>query len=72
VPDDPAGVGYAGRETFNFVATGEARGFATTTTTHVRVRETDGSFLAIREVAHLTVSSAGLVVAFDRPTLTCS
>jgi hypothetical protein len=72
VPDDPAGVTYSGRETFNFVQTGGGSGFTTTTTTHVHVRGTDGSSLAIREVAHLTVSRGDVVIAFDRPTLTCS
>jgi hypothetical protein len=72
VPDDPDGVRYAGHETFNFAATGGGATLATTLTTYVRVRGTDGSFFTLREIAHLTVSRGDVVVAFDRPTLGCS
>jgi hypothetical protein len=72
VPDDPDGVAYTGHETFNFAASGEGHTFTTTLTTHVRVRGTDGSFITVREVAHLTVAREDVVVAFDRPMLVCS
>jgi hypothetical protein len=40
--------------------------FATTFTTHLRVRGTDGSFVTFREVAHLTITATGVTVGFDR------
>lgn len=72
LPDDPNGVRYSGRETSNFSATGGGATFTTTFTTHLRVRGTDGSFVTFREVAHLTATATGVIVAFDRPTLICS
>jgi hypothetical protein len=72
VPDDPNGVRYEGHETFAFSENGTGRAFTTTITTTVRVRGTDGSFVTIREVAHLTVTASVVVVAFDRPTFLCS
>jgi hypothetical protein len=71
-PDDPGQVAYQGHETFAFSATETSRSFVTTSTNHVRVRGTDGSFLTVREVAHLTVSASGVTADFDRPTLECS
>lgn len=71
LPDDPSGVRYVGHETFAFSEEGTGGAFATTMTTIVRVRGTDGSFLTFREVAHLTVTFAGATAAFDRPTLIC-
>ena len=72
VPDDPNGVSYSGRETSNLSATGSGDTFTTTFTTHLRVRGSDGSFVTFREVVHLTVTTAGATVAFDRPTMACS
>ncbi len=72
LPDDPNGVRYEGHETFAVSANGTGGAFTTTMTTTVRVRATDGSFITIREVAHLTVTASGVVVAFDRPTFLCS
>ena len=46
--------------------------FTTTMTTHLRLHGTYGSFITIREVAHLTVSAGDVRVAFDRPTFSCS
>jgi hypothetical protein len=37
-----------------------------------RVKGTDGTFLTIREVAHLTVNPTQVAVSFDKPTLICS
>jgi len=37
-----------------------------------RVKGTNGTFLAFREVAHLTVTATGVGVSFNRPTLLCS
>jgi hypothetical protein len=71
-PDDPRGVRYDGHETFNFSATGGLQGFATTTTNHLRVRGSDGSFVTFRQIARVTVTSSGVVTDFDRPTLLCS
>jgi hypothetical protein len=71
-PDDPAGVTYAGHETFALSEIGTSRIFVTTTTNHVRVRGTDNTFVTVREVVHLTVSPSGVTAAFDRPTFACS
>jgi hypothetical protein len=71
-PDDPAQVAYAGHETFAFSESDNSHNFVTTTATHVRVKGTDGTFVTVGEVAHLTVSPNGVAVAFDRPTLICS
>lgn len=71
-PDDPAEVAYAGHETFAFSETGTSRIFVTTSTNHVRVRGTDGTFITLREVVHLTVSPSGVTAEFDRPTFVCS
>ena len=38
----------------------------------VRVKGTDGAFITVREVTHLTVSPTGVTATFDRPTLSCS
>jgi hypothetical protein len=72
LPDDPSGVVYTGHETFAFHATGGPDTFTTTLTNHVRVRGTDGSFVTLHEVAHTTVTPAGVSVDFDRATLSCS
>lgn len=72
LPDDPNGVRYDGHETFAFSENGTSGAFATTMTTTVRVRGTDGSFLTFREVAHVTITASGTTTAFDRPTLLCS
>lgn len=71
-PDDPKQVAYAGHETFAFSESSNSRNFVTTTTSHVRVKGTDGTFVTVREVAHLTVSPTGVTVSFDRPTFICS
>jgi hypothetical protein len=72
LPDDPDGVRYDGHETFSFSENSTRATFTTTTTTKIRVKGRDGSFLTFREVAHVTVTPAGVVTAFDRPTLLCS
>jgi hypothetical protein len=71
VPDG-GGVSYAGQETFNIAETGNGPTFTTTMTTHLHLHGTDGSFITIREVAHLTVSAGDVRVAFDRSTFSCS
>jgi hypothetical protein len=71
-PDDPLGITYAGHETFAVSETSTSRVFVTTLTNHVRVKGTDGTFLTLREVAHLTISLKGITAAFDRPELVCS
>jgi hypothetical protein len=71
-PDDPGEVAYEGHETFAFSESSNSRSFVTTTTSHVRVKGTDGTFVTISEVAHLAVSSTGVTVSFDRPTFICS
>lgn len=71
-PDDPKQVAYEGHETFAFSESSNSRNFVTTTTSHVRVKGTDGTFVTIGEVAHLTVNPTGVTVSFDRPTFICS
>jgi hypothetical protein len=71
-PDDPAQVAYEGHETFAFSESSNSRNFVTTTNSHVRVKGTDGTFVTVRETAHLTVTPTGVTVSFDKPTLTCS
>jgi hypothetical protein len=71
-PDDPEQVAYAGHETFALTESSQSRNFVTTTTSHVRVKGTDGTYVTVREVAHLTVSPTGVTVSFDRPTFICS
>jgi hypothetical protein len=71
-PDDPEQVAYAGHETFALSESSSSRNFVTTTTSHVRVKGTDGTFVTIGEVAHLTVNPTGVTVSFDRPTFICS
>jgi hypothetical protein len=71
-PDDPEQVAYAGHETFAFTESSQSRNFVTTTTSHVRVKGTDGTYVTVREIAHLTVSPTGVTVSFDRPTFICS
>jgi hypothetical protein len=71
-PDDPGQVAYQGHETFAFNETTTSRIFVTTSTNHVRVKGTDGTFITVRAVTHLTVSPSGITAAFDRPTFNCS
>jgi hypothetical protein len=71
-PDDPGQIAYRGRETFALSETTTSRLFVTTSTSRVRLKGTDGTILAIRAVAHLTVSPSGVTAVFDRPTFACS
>lgn len=71
-PDDPTQVAYEGHETFAFSENSNSRNFVTTTTSHLRVKGTDGTFVTIGEVAHLTVSPTGIAASFDKPTFICS
>jgi hypothetical protein len=71
-PDDPGQVGYTGHESFAFSETSTNRIFVTTSTNHVRVKGTDGTFISVREVTHLTVSPTGVTATFDMPTFSCS
>jgi hypothetical protein len=71
-PDDPGLAAYQGHETFAFSEISTTRVFVTTSTNHVRVKGSDGTFITVREVTHLTVSPTGVTATFDRPTLSCS
>ncbi len=71
-PDDPGQVAYQGHETFAFSETTTSRIFVTTLTNHVRAKGTDGTFVTVRAVTHLTVSPSGITAVFDRPTFACS
>jgi hypothetical protein len=71
-PDDPAEITYAGHETFAFSENSSSRTYVTTMATHLRIRGTDGTFLTIREVAHLTVTPTGIKAEFDKPVFACS
>ena len=71
-PNDPSQATYAGHETFVLSESSTDGSFTTTTTTHLRVKGTDGTFLTISEVAHLTVNPTSVAVSFDKPALICS
>ena len=71
-PDDPAEIAYAGHETFAFSENSTSRTYVTTMATHLRIKGTDGTFLTIREVAHLTVTPTGIKAEFDKPVFACS
>jgi hypothetical protein len=71
-PDDPGEITYAGHETFAFSENSSSRTYVTTMATHLRIRGTDGTFLTIREVAHLTVTPTGIKAEFDKPVFACS
>jgi hypothetical protein len=71
-PDNPGEIAYAGHETFAFSEISTSRTFVTTMATHLRVKGTDGTFLTIREVAHLTVTPTGVKAEFDKPVFACS
>jgi hypothetical protein len=71
-PDDPSQATYTGHETFALSESSSDRIITTTTTMHLRVKGTDGTFLTIREVAHLSVTPNAVAVSFDRATLVCS
>ena len=72
IPDDPLQVTYEGHETFALSETTTSRIFVTTSTTRVRVKGTDGTFVTISAVTHLTVSPSGITAVVDRPTFACS
>jgi hypothetical protein len=71
-PDDPGQIAYQGHETFAFNETATSRVFVITSSSHVRVKGIDGTFVTVREVSHLTVSPSGITAVFDRPTFACS
>jgi hypothetical protein len=71
-PDDLGEIAYAGHETFAFSEVDTSRTYLTTMATHLRIKGTDGTFLTIREVAHLTVSPTGIKTEFDKPVFACS
>ena len=71
-PDDPSQPSYEGHETYASADSGNGNRFVTTTTFHVRMKGTYGSFLDLREVGHLTVTQNGVSASFDRPTMTGS
>jgi hypothetical protein len=71
-PDDPGEIAYAGHETFAFSENSTSRTYVTTMATHLRIRGTDGTFLTIREVAHLTMTPTGVKASFDKPLFACS
>jgi hypothetical protein len=71
-PDDPSQPAYAGHETFSLSENSSDRTFTTTTTTHLRMKGTDGTFLTIREAAHLNISPSAVAISFDKATLVCS
>ena len=71
-PDEPDQITYEGHETFAISESSNSRSFTTTTTSHVRVKGTDGTFLTISEVAHLTSNPNGITVSFEKPAFICS
>jgi hypothetical protein len=71
-PDEPDQITYEGHETFAISESSNSRSFTTTTTSHVRVKGTDGTFLTIGEVAHVTGNPSGITVSFEKPVFICS
>ena len=71
IPDNPSQPTYQGHETYASADSGNGTRFVTTTTFHIRMRGTDGSFLTLREVAHTTIGPNGATSVFDMPTLSC-
>ncbi len=71
-PDDPTQPAYEGHETYAFSQHSSDQHFVTTTTFHIRMKGTDGSFLTLRETAHLTFAPTGAQTSFDKPTISCS
>ena len=71
-PGDPGQIAYEGHETFAISETTTSRIFVTTSTSQVRVKGTDGKFVTVRAVTHVTVSPSGITAGFDRPTFACS
>ena len=72
IPDDPTQPTYEGHETYSSADSGNGTRFVTTSTFHIRMRGTDGSFLTLREIAHTTIGPNGATSVFDTPTLSCS
>lgn len=70
-PDDPGQPSY-GNETFASHDGGSGASTTVTTTFHVRMNGTDGSWLDVRENEHVTIGPDGPTVSFDRPRLSCS
>ena len=74
-PSDSSKATYSGHETFaQSDSTRTTTGMMNTTSTfHLNMRGTDGNVIAIREVAHFTITPAGITSsAFDKAVLTCS
>jgi hypothetical protein len=71
-PDHPDQIAYQGHETFAFRRDEHEPNLRHHLENHVRVKGTDGTFVTVRAVAHLTVNPSGLIAAFDRPLLACS
>lgn len=71
-PDDPGQIAYQGRETFALSEITTSRIFVTTSTSRVRLKGTDGTFITVRAVSHLTVRPSGITAVFDRATFACS
>ena len=71
-PDDPRQVAYAGHEAFTLSESSGGSMLVTTSTTNLRLKGTDGTFITIRERMHLTVTPTGVIVSFLEPTFVCS
>jgi hypothetical protein len=71
-PDDAGQIAYQGHETFALSETTTSRIFVTTSTSRVRLKGTDGTFITVRAVSHLTVNPSGITAVFDRATFACS
>ena len=71
-PDDPTQATYEGHETYALSDTTSSKHLVTTTTFRVHMKGTDGSFLTVSEVAHLTITPSGATSTFDRATLRCT
>jgi hypothetical protein len=71
VPDDPTQPTYAGHFTAWGGFNGNQQNQTSTFTLNVHVTGTDGSVITQHEIAHFTVTPAGVTFSFDKPSLTC-
>lgn len=72
VPDDPTQPTYEGHETYASSDSGNGTRLVITSTFHLRMKGTDGTFITLREVAHTTIGPNGVTSTFDKPLLTCT
>jgi hypothetical protein len=71
VPYDSIQPSYSGHATFWGNYNVNQQNANSTFTSSIRVVGTDGSVITAHEVAHYLVTSTGVTMSWDKPTLTC-